>query len=44
MIKKHKKEYNVSLEKFRKESKPIIEKYKYLMPIFTLLNQDVFVQ
>jgi hypothetical protein len=44
MIRKHKKEYNASLEKFRKESKPIIEKYKYLMPIFTLLNQDVFVQ
>lgn len=43
-IKKHKKEYNASLEKFRKISKPIIEKYKYLMPIFSLLNQDAFVQ
>lgn len=43
LIRKHKKEYNASLEKFKKEFKPIVEKYKYLIPIFSLLNQDAFV-
>lgn len=41
-LRKNKKKYKASVEKFKEQSKPIVERYEYLMPIFELLNKDVF--
>lgn len=39
---KSKRKYKESVERFKEESKSIVERYNYLIPIFRLLNEDVF--